>query len=118
MVTALMVKPDKHPTITHLVNDAKCLDLAVSIDTDYTLTATALKIEDGIAAIHSYEGTLMMSPPNRQIGTKIIAGTFYIVGIQKGNLRSLTDKEIARFSLRFWEPEIHTDDEVFDSWFP
>lgn len=118
MVNALMIPPNKHPSITHLIDDAKYLDLAVSIDTDYTLTATALKIEDGIAAIHSYEGTLMMSPPNRQIGTKIIAGTFYIVGIQKGNLRSLTDKEIASFSLRFWEPEIHTDDEVFDSWFP
>lgn len=118
MVTALIVKPDKHPTITHLVNDAKYLDLAVSIDTDYTLTAAVLKIEDDIAAIHSYEGSLMMAPPNRQIGTKIIAGTFYIVGVHKGKLRSLSDNEIAKFTLRFWEPEIHTDDEVFDSWYP
>ena len=118
MVTALIITPDGHPAITQLVDDRKYLDCAVSIDTDYQLTATAMKIEDRIIAIHSIEGTLMILPPNRKIGTKIIAGTFYIVGVHKGALRSLTDKEIIRFTLRFWETEIHTDDEVFDSWYP
>lgn len=118
MVTALMVKPDGHPTITQLVDNREYLNCAVSIDTEYALTATALNIEDGIAAIHSDEGMLMVTPPNRQIGTKIIAGTFYIVGILNGKLRSLTDKEIVKFTLRFWDMEIHTDDDVFDSWFP
>ena len=118
MITALMVKPDTHPTIAQLVDDDKFLDCAVSIDTEYSFTAAAFEIEDDIIALHSNEGMLMMAPPNRQIGTKVIAGTFYIVGIRKGSLRSLTDKEIARFTLRFWEPEIHSDDEVFDSWFP
>ena len=60
----------------------------------------------------------MATPPNRQIGTRIIAGTFYIVGIHKGNLRSLTDKEIARFTVRFCDKEYHTDDDVLDSWWP
>ena len=118
MVTALMIRPDEHPAITHLINDGKYLDFAVSKDSNYQLTAAALKIEDDIVAIHSDEGYLFIAPPNRQIGTKIIAGTFYIVGVHKGNLRSLTDKEIVRFTLRFWEPEIHTDDDVFNSWFP
>lgn len=118
MVIALMVTPKGHPTITELVDDERFLDCAVSLDTDYRLTAAALKIEDGIVAIHSDEGMLMVVPPNRQIGTKIIAGTFYIAGVHNGRLRSLTDREIARFTLRFWETEIHTDDEVFESWFP
>ena len=118
MVTALMVKPGGHPTITQLVDDRKYLDSAVSVDADYMLTAAALKIEDGIAALYSYEGSLMSLPPNRQMGSKIIAGTFYVVGVLNGNLRSLTDDEIARFTLRFWESEIHTDDEVLASWYP
>ena len=118
MVTALMVPPNGHPTITQLVDDGKFLDRAVSVDTDYQLTASALKIETGIIALHSDEGMLLTIQPNRRIGKKIIAGTFYIVGIHKGNLRSLTDQEIARFTLRFWDVEIHTEDEVFDSWFP
>ena len=118
MVIALMIPPDGHPTITQLVDDGNFLNRAVSVDTDYHLTAAALEIEEGIIAIHSEEGTLMATPPNRQIGTKIIAGTFYVAGIHKGNLRSLTDKEIARFSVQFWDKEIHSDEDVFDSWWP
>lgn len=118
MVTALMITPGGHPAITQLVDDRKYLDCAVSADTDYRLTAAALEIEGGVAAIYSDEGILMILPPNRQVGRKIIAGTFYVVGVHNGNLRSLTDNEIARFTLRFWEPEIHTDDEVFESWYP
>lgn len=118
MVTALKITPNGHPVITQLVDDRKYLDCAVSVDDDYRLTAAALEIENGIIAIHSDEGMLMILPPNRQVGTKIIAGTFYVVGVHNGNLRSLTDSEIARFTLRFWESEIHTDEEVFDSWFP
>ena len=118
MITALMIKPDAHPVITQLVDDGKFLDFAVSADSDYRLTAATLEIEDDIVAIHSDEGYLFIAPPNRQIGTKIIAGTFYVVGVDKGNLRSLTDKEIVRFTQRFWELEVHLEDDVFDSWFP
>lgn len=118
MVTALKVPPDRHPMIVQLVDDGKFLDCMVSVDTDYQLTAAALEIEEGIIALHSEEGTLMAMPPNRQIGTKIMAGTFYVVGIHKGNLRSLTDKEIARFAVRFWNKEIHPDEDVFESWWP
>ena len=118
MVIALMVPPDGHPTITQLVDDSNFLNRAVSIDTDYHLTAAALEIEDGIIAIHSEEGTLMATPPNRQIDTKIIAGTFYVVGHHNGKLRSLTDAEIVKFTSRFWDTEFHTDEDVFDSWWP
>lgn len=118
MVTALMVPPTGHPSIVHLVDNGNFLNLAVSVDTDYQLTATALKIEDGIIALHSDEGTLMMTPPNRQIDSKIIAGTFYVVGHHNGKLRSLTDAEIVKFTLRFWDTEWHTDEAVFSSWWP
>ena len=113
-----MVPPDGHPTITQLVDDGNFLNRAVSVDTDYHLSAATLEIEDGIIAIHSEEGTLMAVPPNRQIGTKIIAGTFYVAGIYKGNLRFLTDLEIVRYTLRFWDKEYHTDNDVLDSWWP
>ena len=118
MIKALMVKPNEHPTIALLIDDGKFLNCMVGADTDFNLTATALEIESGIIALHSDEGILLGMPPNRKIGSKIIAGTFYVVGHHKGNLRSLTDKEITRFTLRFWEPEIHSEDNMLDSWFP
>ena len=118
MVTALMVPPIGQPSIVQLVDNRNFLNLAVSADTDYRLTATALKIEDGIVALHSDEGMLMMVPPNRQIGSKIIAGTFYVVAHHNGKLRSLTDAEIVKFTSRFWDAKFHTDEDVFDSWCP
>lgn len=118
MIKALMVRPGEHPSITLLIDDGKFLDCAVSTDTDFPLTATALEVESGIIALHSEEGVLLGLPPNRQINTKIIAGTFYIAGHHKGKLRSLTDKEITRFTLGFWEPEIHSVDDILDSWYP
>ena len=117
MVTALMVSPGGHPEITWLVDDRKYLDCAVSRATDYPLTATVLQVEPGIVAIHSYEGSVCGTAPNRQIGNRIIDGTFYIVGVHRGKLRSLTDDEVVRFTLQFWETKIHTEDDVFDSWF-
>lgn len=105
MVTALMVPPDRHPSIVYLIDNGVFLNLVVSVDTDYHLTATALRIEDGIIALHSEEGMLMITPPNRQIGPKVIAGTFYVVGHHNGKLRSLTDAEIVKFTSRFWDTE-------------
>ena len=118
MVTALMVPPDRHPSIINLVDNGNYLNMAVSVDTNYQLTATALKIEEGIIALYSEEGMLMMTPPNRQIGSKVIAGTFYVVGYHNGKLRSLTDTEIVKFTSQFWDTEFHTDEDVFSSWWP
>ena len=50
MVIALMIPPDGHPTITQLVDDGNFLNHAVSVGTDYHLTAAALEIEEGIVA--------------------------------------------------------------------
>ena len=50
MVTALMVPPDRHPSIVYLIDNGVFLNLVVSVDADYHLTATALRIEDGIIA--------------------------------------------------------------------
>ena len=116
MVTALMVSPGGHPEVTQLVDDRKYLDCAVSRDTDYPLTAAVLQVEPGIVAIHSYEGSVCGTAPNRQIGKRIVDGTFYIVGVNAGKLRSLTDEEVVTYTFLFWEPEFFAEDEVIEAW--
>ena len=117
MITALIVQPGRHPQITQLCDDKDFLNLSVSRDTDFICSATATPLEKGIAIIHSQEGASLCQTGNRRVRDRIIAGTFYIAGVKDGKLRSLTDKEISKFTLRFWEPEMFTDDEIFDSWF-
>lgn len=118
MITALMIQPDKHPCITRLCDNEDYLNCAVSIDSDLIHTAAALRIEDGIAVIYSDDCALSIEPPNRRIGNRIITGTFYIVRVKDGKLKTLTDDDITRFTLQYWEPEIYSDDDVFNSWYP
>ena len=117
MVTALIVQPCRHPQITQLCDDKDFLDLSVSRDADFICSATATPLEKDIAIIHSQEGASLCQAGNRRVKNRIIAGTFYIAGVQDGKLRSLSDKEISKFTLRFWEPEIFTEEEGLDSWF-
>lgn len=117
MVTALMIKPGQQLEITQLCDDRSFLDLAVSRDTGLTCTAVAMTLAKGIAVIYPEEGVSLCLPGNRRVKDHIIAGTFYIAGIRGGELRSLTDAEITKYTSMFWETEVFDDDEVLDSWF-
>lgn len=117
MVTALMIRPAEYPKITMLCDDADYLDRAVSIDTNLLCSASVLKIAKGVVAIFATGAGLLNLKGNRKVGKRIITGTFYIVRICEGRLCSLTDDDIAKYTAKFWETEIYTDDEITESWF-
>ena len=116
MVTAIMVKPGEHPCITRLCDTTDYLNCAVSIDLDFFCTASAFQLEKDIAVIRIEEDVSFLLTANRRIHDKLICGTFYIVGVTNGKLRSLTDREITKYTVRFWMPESFTDDEVTNAW--
>lgn len=116
MVTALMVKPGEHPAITQLCDDRDYLNHAVSIGEDLVFTATATRLEKGVGIIHNAECASALVPGNRRLGSRILAGTFYIVRCKDGKLQSLTDADIVKYTLRFWEPEFFTEDEILEAW--
>ena len=117
MVTALMVKPGEQPCIVPLLDDSDYLNAAVSIGATLMCTAAVLPIEKDVVAIYAWDGVVNGLRGNRKVGKRIIAGTFYVVRIVNGELRSLTEEEIARFSYRFRKIQQYDDDEVIDSWF-
>lgn len=117
MVTALMVKPGEQPCIVSLLDDSDYLNAAVSIGATLMCTAAVLPIEKDVVAIYTWDGVVNGLRGNRKVGKRIIAGTFYVVRIVNGELRSLTEEEIARFSYRFRKIQQYDDDEVIDSWF-
>lgn len=116
-VIALMVKPGRHPVITHLCDDSDYLDHAVSIDDDLMMrSASVLSLKKDVIVVHAYQGNSLDLGCNRRVGKHILCGTFYIVGLKDGTLRSLTKDEITKYTSKFWEPELFTYDEVIDSW--
>ena len=117
MVTALMVKPGEQPCVVSLVDDTDYLNAAVSIGATLMCTAAVLPVEKDVVAIYAWDGVMAGLRGNRKVGKRIIAGTFYVVRIVGGELRSLTEEEIASFSYRFRKIRQYDDDEVIDSWF-
>ncbi len=113
---ALQVRPNRHPAITMLCDDRQYLDLAVRVDVDMELSAGAFHLERDIYIVYAEDGGPIVLSGNRRVGEHIVCGTFYIVGIKDGKLRSLTDREISSYSKHYWEPELFTDDELLDSW--
>ena len=115
MVTALKVQPGEHPWPTLLCDDDDFLDCAVSMGADFYYTARACKVESGVAVIYGYEAAMLGGAGNRRINGRIYAGTIYIVGYHDDVLVSLSDADLARYTMLLWEPEQYSEDEVADS---
>lgn len=107
-LTVVMVEPHKEPYVTEIKDELSSLQKAVGgyIETVYN--------GDGTIIICNEEGKLKGLEGNRRIrdGASVIAGTFFIVGDDGENFRSLTESEVARYMERFAEPENITQDEV------
>lgn len=116
MVTALRIDPKQSPYPCQICDDGDYLNHCVSPASPLIYTAAALKIDDNIAAVYCRNGHLFSLPCNRRINDKIICGTFYIVRVKDGKLRSLTDTDVVKYSLEYWSTETFSDDEVMDSW--
>ena len=115
MVTALKISPGQNPTPCFLCDNRDYLNRCVSPDPYLVYTASALKIEENIAAIYCQNGYLFSLPGNRRVGDRIICGVFYIVRVKDGNLMSLTDHDIVKYSLLYWDAESFGKDELEDS---
>lgn len=117
-VIALKVSPGKRPVITHLCDDGEYLDLAVSVDDCVPLhCAETRPIKSSVVAVCAEQSYALDLEANRRVGKRILSGTFYIVGVKNGKLRSLHKDEIVRYTLKFWEPEVFSQDDVIESWF-
>jgi hypothetical protein len=80
-------------------------------------SAAVLPIEKDVVAIYAYEGVMSGLKGNRKVGKRIVAGTFYVVRIVDGQLVSLREDEILKYSHRFRKIQEYSDTEVMASWF-
>ena len=72
-------------------------------------------LKSGKLALRQYEFVEILrrrGQGNRRIGKDIIAGSFFIVGEDGDEFRSLTDEEVKESLKRFAEPEEISQEEV------
>lgn len=107
-LTVVMVEPHKEPYVTEISDELSALQKAVGGYIEVVGNG------DGTLIICNEVGKLKGLEGNRKIhdGASVIAGTFFIVGEDGENFRSLTDSETAKYMERFAEPENISQDEV------
>ena len=107
-LTVVMVEPHKAPYVTKIDDELSALQKAVGGYIEVVGNG------DGTLIICNEEGKLQGLEGNRRIrdGSSIIAGTFFIVGEDGENFRSLTGSETGKYMDRFAEPEDISQDEV------
>ena len=107
-LTVVMVEPHKAPYVTKIDDELSALQKAVGGYIEVVGNG------DRTLIICNEEGKLQGLEGNRRIrdGSSIIAGTFFIVGEDGENFRSLTGSETVKYMDRFAEPEDISQDEV------
>ena len=107
-LTVVMVEPHKEPYVTEIADKLSALQKAVGGYREVVGNG------DGTLLVCNEEGKLKGLEGNRRIGdgSSIIAGSFFIVGDDGEDFRSLTESEAARYMERFAEPENISPEEV------
>ena len=105
-ITVLMLEPGKHPKVTKIKDDLESLQKAVSIGADYQGLIEFVTLGNGDCIMCNEEGKLIGLDGNRRLGDDILVGVFYIMSKNEdGELLSLSEKKIKRYTELFWEPE-------------
>lgn len=105
-IKVLMVEPGERPKVTTLKDDLDSLQKAVSIGAEYQGLIEFVSLGNGDCIMCNEDGKLIGLEGNRRLGNDILAGVFYIMSEnENGELFSLTESKIKRYTKLFWEPE-------------
>lgn len=112
-IKVLKIAPGVHPEVVTLRNDLTSLQDALSIGAEYRGLIEIINLDPDTCLIANEEGKLIGLTPNRRIGKDILCGVFYIAGQDKrGNLTSITDSALQRYSALFHNIEKIPAEEV------
>lgn len=115
-LTVWMVEPGQHPKITTLKDDLDSLQKAVSIGADYQGLIEFVSLGNGDCIMCNEEGKLIGLEGNRRLGNDILVGVIYIMSENEdGELVSLTEHKIKRYTQLFWEPESFDQADIEDT---
>lgn len=115
-IQGMMVWPGEHPCMTYLLDDRRFLDFAVGLGSDFGGEAAMLKLSDTAAILYNKEGLISELRGNRKVGSKLLAGVFYVVGLKDGELAALSFADMELWYERLWEPEHYTEAEVKEAY--
>lgn len=111
-IQSLMFWPGEHPCMAYLLDDPIFLNFAVGLGSALSGEAMVMKLSDTAAVLYNCEALISELRGNRKVGSKLLAGVFYVVGIKDGELADLSFADMELWYERFWEPEHYTEADV------
>lgn len=106
-IRVVLVEAGKPPYVKTIRNSIESLQKVVGGDIQM------LGLSVGETLVCNDEGKLLGLDGNRRVGNDIIAGTFFIAGDNEdGELVSLNDEQVYRYTQMFKEPEIYSAEDV------
>ena len=116
-IKCLSVLPGCSPWVTTIEASVTAFNKAVSIGSNEELRAVTKHIGKRTYAVYAYDSVLEDLEPNRKVGDEIICGVFYIVAVDdEGKPVSMTDKQMMKYMMRFYEPEKYSYHDVLENW--
>lgn len=107
-IKVIKVEPRKEPEVVMLKNEYKDLSAAVG-----GLIQVVYPYSDKVGLMLNDEGKLLGMEPNRSLKDEdgniydVIAGTFYVVGLDEENFGSLSDELIEKHMKEFKQPYMY-----------
>ncbi|MBQ7378811.1 MAG: DUF3846 domain-containing protein [Clostridia bacterium] len=115
-IKALLIEPMKHPKVCYIKATVKTLRQIVNADDIEFGGIEAKKLEHGIFAVFNKDRFLVNLVPNRQINGDIISGTILILAVDdKYQPTSLSNEQVSKYALRFWNKETFDDMDVVEA---
>ncbi len=109
LMQIVYVEPGKPPIVNEVRNDLDSMQRAVGglLEPIYNRDGTVLVVNE--------QGKLLGLDCNRRVGDDVIVGSFFVVGDNGEEFRSLTDAEVERYMDCFAQPEEIIQKEVEES---
>lgn len=107
-IKVIKVEPKKEPEVVMLNNEYKDLSAAVG-----GLIQMVYPYSDKVGLMLNDEGKLLGMEPNRSLKDEdgniydVIAGTFYVVGLDEENFGSLSEELIEKYIKKFKQPYLY-----------
>ena len=107
-IKVIKVEPKKEPEVVMLNNEYKDLSAAVG-----GLIQMVYPYSDKVGLMLNDEGKLLGMEPNRSLKDEdgniydVIAGTFYVVGLDEEDFGSLSEELIEKYMKKFKQPYLY-----------
>lgn len=116
LLDGLIVEPMEHPYEVTIINDKDIIEFNIVEDISDACKIEILKISKSACIIYNKYALLSQKNANRKVSNTIIAGTFYIAGINsEGKLTSLTHSQKKKYTNKFWETKLFTENEIINA---